>query len=288
MKIAAEYIWYNGLSPFSISKTLFIDIKEEDEKKINILQELMNIDIYKPIVLSDNQQSINLKPVSVRLDPFRKSTNVLVLCETDDISLRSKSKDLLKNKKSEEPLFEYDFYFYLNKNKSTEEDFKPIKSYSVKSSEYRKIPEQAYHLALECGVCINTFSGTDLKTKWRFKIGQHVNERLIDDIYFIIYILNRLAVLNDMCLQFNIPDGWREINTLSNNSELLMNVGKLRTKDLDTTDIAESLKKSLKLNNLSIKKNDENITNIVLSCENMYNKSDINLYQSLVDILTNL
>ena len=283
MKIAVEYIWQNEESfLFNLTKTLFVDFKDRDDTTVNIRNELLNINVYSNLFIND----LELKPVSVRLDPFRKSTNVLVLCNI--ISKEPTSRMLLENKitdmKTDEPIFACKFMFFLCSDKHTE---RPGQSkinsvpFSVNDSINRAVPEQAYHLGLESGLSLSGFSSTKLKQQWCITIGQYTNIQIADDIVFLKYILQRLSQTHDMTLQYCYPKN----ESASNPSvcEFNYNIGKMRSDTIDCTELSNNIVDGIDADRVSVglKKNEDNTLFIYDKCGLSYE----NPYSTLLKFL---
>ena len=264
MKIAAEYIWFNKQF-HSISKTLFIDIPEDKKQSVNILNELMNITLYSNLFLSE---SLTLVPVSVRLDPFRKSTNVIVLCEeeTSEESNRSVLEKLIKEKQKEEILYEYKYDFSLNTLTDTDENRNfEFRNFTLNSS--RKEAEHIYHLGLESGLAFSHFHRDKNVNQWSISVGQNVDIRIADDIMFLKYFIERISEVHKLKL---VP---------SVNNTISLSFGKTRSKEIDCKNIAESLLQSMNRDDLFITKNTEGMYVI----RGQFN--DDNPYTNLLNIL---
>jgi glutamine synthetase len=280
MKIAAEYIWLNETGDVcSLTKTLFIEPKDKDDNKMNIVNELLNINIYEDLSL---QNSI-LKPVSVRLDPFRKGTNVLVVCddkhnESDKDTIRETLQKKLLDMKEDEPKFTCNFNFAMIDTKidTRLHGMAPLdrppplgelcdhKKYLVHTSISRKFPEQAYHLGLEGGLSLIGFNSGNTVNEWSVTIGEHINIQLVDDIIFFKFILIRISEMNQCRLSFG--DTSNKIKC-----EFRYNIGKMRNENIDCTKIAVDIIKDRSLvykhtldNKLVFYDNDG------LSCDNPY------------------
>lgn len=267
MKIAAEYIWFNEHF-HSVSKTLFIDIPEDKKQSVNILNELMNIKLYSKLYLTD---SVTLVPVSVRVDPFRKSTNVIVLCEEEALqeSERSVLEKLIKEKQKEEILYEYKYDFCLNTethNSTTDETNYEFKNFT--SNSCRKEAEQIYHLGLESGLAFSHFHRAQNLNQWSISVGQNVDIRIADDIMFLKYFIERICEVHNLIYWFKEP-----LHTIS------LSFGKTRNKEIDCKNIAESLLKSMNREDLFISKNTEGMYVV----RGRFN--DDNPYTNLLNIL---
>lgn len=267
MKIAAEYIWFNQHF-HSISKTLFIDIPEDKKQSVNILNELMNIKLYSKLYLSE---SLTLVPVSVRVDPFRKSTNVIVLCEEETLeeSNRSVLEKLIKEKQKEEILYEYKYDFCLNRetdNITDETSNFEFRNFTRNSS--RKEAEQIYHLGLESGLAFSHFHRAQNYNQWSISVGQNVDIRIADDIMFLKYFIERISEVHNLMYWHKEP-----LHTIS------LSFGKTRSKEIDCKNIAESLLHSMNRDDLCISKNTEGIYVI----KGQF--SDDNPYVNLLNIL---
>lgn len=248
MKIAAEYIWYNSVNGFlSISKTLFVDTPETKEN-FNILNELMNINLYKDLYVDD----LVLHPVSVRLDPFRKSTNVIVLCEDaqDKDSYRKQLENIMNDNKSDEVLYEYSYEFSLSSNTSESviSDASQNKYFNTVIGIPRKEAEHAYHTGLECGLALNSFTRGAKPEQWNITFGQSIDIRIADDVMFFRYILERICEVHKKQVSYD--------STCKNT--ILLSHGKMRNKEIDCSNIAQEIIDS-KLPKFVVGRNSENI-----------------------------
>ena len=264
MKIAAEYIWLDSNDSIcSFTKTLFIDMKDKDDKKINIVNELLNINVYSELYLY--QENITLVPVSVRLDPFRKSTNVLVLSEikSDDKSDRSLLETKLKELKSEDIAMMADFQFMLcPKDFYNSEESEFINRWRLDQTSERKVAEQAYHLGLESGLSLVGFSSTNIKYQWSITIGQHINVQLADEIIFLKYILQRLIFMfPSYTLEFVVSDTSNHgISTVCSRYNFSFNYGNMRNTKIDCSEIGKNiLNKKINKEACVLQKNYENM-----------------------------
>ena len=265
MKIAAEYIWFNKHFN-SISKTLFIDIPEDKKQSVNILNELMNIKLYSKLYLPE---SITLVPISVRIDPFRKSTNVIVLCEEEasEESNRSVLEKLIKEKQKEEILYEYKYDFCLNtETNSSNADETNFEFRNFNRNSSRKEAEHIYHLGLESGLAFSHFHRGKNINQWSISVGQNVDIRIADDIMFLKYFIERICEVHNL-------------ETLSSKNTISLSYGKTRNKEIDCKNIAESLLQSLNRNDLVISKNTEGMYVI----QGRYDNNDP--YTNLLNIL---
>ena len=266
MKIAAEYIWFNEQFN-SISKTLFIDIPEDKKQSVNILNELMNIKLYSKLFLSE---SLTVVPVSVRVDPFRKSTNVIVLCEeeTSEESNRSVLEKLIIEKQKEEILYEYKYDFCINtltgplSHPPADLEFK-----NYAKGSYRKEAEHIYHLGLESGLAFSHFHRAQNVNQWSISVGQNVDIRIADDIMFLKYFIERISEVHKLEL---VP---------SVNNTISLSFSKTRSKEIDCKNIAESLLQSMNRDDLCISKNTEGMYVI----QGQFNND--NPYTNLLNIL---
>ena len=264
MKIAAEYIWLNKNDSICFfTKTLFIDLKDKDDKKVNIVNELLNINIYSELYL--HQEDITLVPVSVRLDPFRKSTNVLVISEIKQSvkSTRSILEDKINEIKSDEPVIISDFQFFIcPKEFYNGEESEYIDRWNLSKTSERKLAEQAYHLGLESGLSLIAFSSTNVKYQWSITIGQHINVQIADEIIFLKYILQRLLFMYpNFQIEYEISDNTkRGIDSILCKYNFSYNYGNMRNTKIDCSKIIENVfnQKSNK-DTCSINKNYEGI-----------------------------
>lgn len=223
MKYSAEYIWLGGNNEFrSKTRTMTFDGIESQYKGVLdiTLYDCWDYDGSSTNQASGNDSEVMLKPVAVFIDPFRKSPNVLVLCETyrpDGQPLannhRKKAVDIFNKSKEQEPWFglEQEFYIMWNNGIRTESlGFdKAINqgqyycSVGAENAFGRQIVQDAYQACLDAGLIVSGMNAEVGPGQWEIQVGPCVGIEAGDNLMILRYILHRVGEQHGVQINFD-------------------------------------------------------------------------------------
>lgn len=200
-KCVFEYIWLDVDNEFR-SKAKTIDINTNK----NILEQLpiWNYDGSSTGQAESSKSEINLNPVAIFKDPFRKDFNMdcyLVWCETSVNNNRIIANQIFQNYLSYEPWFGLEQEYFImdpntNKPIGLNENEKQGKYYcgvGHNRAIFRQVPEMHYSYCLYAGIKIGGINGEVAPAQWEYQIGPCVGISAGDHLWVSRYILNRIA-----------------------------------------------------------------------------------------------
>ncbi|VVU94420.1 Glutamine synthetase, catalytic domain [seawater metagenome] len=250
-KIIAEYIWLGGKSELrSKARTIVTD------KRTLELSDLPNWDYDGSSTnQADGKNSeVIIKPRAIFPCPFRKNSNILVMCDTytpQDQPLFNNHRDNAVNVFNkclqEKPWFGIEQEFFMIDGKTQKPVGFPLEGNPNPQGQYycsvgagnavgREFIEEHYQACLDANINISGINAEVALGQWEYQIGPCEGIESGDHLWMSRYILQRVAEKYNVIIDFEpkpVPGDWNGSGCHTNYSTLSMREGNDNNTGLD-------------------------------------------------------
>ncbi len=216
--IIAEYIWLDvNMIPRSKSRTLFSQVFNISDLPI------WNYDGSSTGQADTSNSEVELHPVAMFKDPFRKGDNILVLCEAKNNTIsvmgnnRTWANDIFNSNINAQPWFglEQEYFICNDSNQPLgHTTYKQQGPYYCSVGEFnygRKIADDHYNKCIYAGVNISGINAEVAPGQWEFQIGPCLGIEAGDHMWMARYLLYRVAEEHNVVINFH-PKPFPNVN----------------------------------------------------------------------------